>query len=327
MKSMKRLHEILKRDEINSELKQVISHIMIACKDISHKLAQGGLAGILGSTASENVQGETQKLLDVISNDILKTILTNDECVRGIASEEEDYTVSGHQSGRYLVLFDPLDGSSNIDVNLSVGTIFSILEAPDENSQGDDQSIYLQNGRKQVAAGYVLYGPSAILVLTTGKGVNFFTLDRNIGEFVLTNEQVQIPADTTEFAINTSNQRFWEEGMQSYISDCLAGETGPLGKRYNMRWVASMVAEVHRILVRGGIFMYPWDCREAELPGKLRLMYEGNPMSMVIEQAGGLSTTGREHIMDVDPKEIHQRVPVMLGSKNEVEKAMKYLKD
>jgi fructose-1,6-bisphosphatase I len=224
-------------------------------------------------------------------------------------------------------LFDPLDGSSNIDVNLSVGTIFSILEAPDDSRQGDDQTIYLQNGRKQVAAGYVLYGPSAILVLTTGKGVNFFTLDRHIGEFVLTREQVKIPADTKEFAINMSNQRFWEDGMKSYINDCLAGETGPLAKRYNMRWVASMVAEVHRILVRGGIFMYPWDNREPNKPGKLRLMYEGNPMSMIVEQAGGLSTTGREHIMDVEPEGIHQRCPVMLGSKNEVEKAMGYLKD
>ncbi|AHF00798.1 fructose-1 6-bisphosphatase [Thiomicrospira aerophila AL3] len=324
---MIRLHEILKRDGVNSELKQVISHIMIACKEISHKLGQGDLAGILGSSVTENVQGETQKLLDVVSNDLLKKILVEDNCVKGIASEEEDYTVAGTESGKYLVLFDPLDGSSNIDVNLSVGTIFSILEAPDDSRQGDDQTIYLQNGRKQVAAGYVLYGPSAILVLTTGKGVNFFTLDRHIGEFVLTREQVKIPADTKEFAINMSNQRFWEDGMKSYINDCLAGETGPLAKRYNMRWVASMVAEVHRILVRGGIFMYPWDNREPNKPGKLRLMYEGNPMSMIVEQAGGLSTTGREHIMDVTPEGIHQRCPVMLGSKNEVEKAMGYLKD
>ncbi|WFE69056.1 class 1 fructose-bisphosphatase [Thiomicrospira sp. R3] len=324
---MIRLHEVLKRDEINSELKQVISHIMIACKEISHKLGQGDLAGILGSSINENVQGETQKLLDVISNDLLKSILTEDPCVKGIASEEEDYTVAATTSGRYLVLFDPLDGSSNIDVNLSVGTIFSILEAPADERLGDDQDIYLQNGRKQVASGYVLYGPSSLLVLTTGKGVNFFTLDRHIGEFILTREQVTIPADTNEFAINTSNQRFWEDGMKNYINDCLAGETGVLGKRYNMRWVASMVAEVHRILVRGGIFMYPWDSREPNKPGKLRLMYEGNPMSMIIEQAGGLSTTGREHIMDVEPKDIHQRCPVMLGSKNEVEKAMGYLKD
>lgn len=323
---MKRLHEILKRDEVNPELQQVIRHVMVACKEISHKLGQGDLAGILGSSVTENIQGETQKLLDVVSNDLLKQILTEDSCVKGIASEEEDYTVAGTADGKYLVLFDPLDGSSNIDVNLSVGTIFSILQAPDDSRQGDDQSIYLQNGRKQVAAGYVLYGPSSLLVLTTGKGVNFFTLDRHIGEYVLTREQVKIPTETKEFAINMSNQRFWEPGVQQYIADCLAGETGPLNKRYNMRWVASMVAEVHRILVRGGIFMYPWDNREPNKPGKLRLMYEGNPMSMIVEQAGGLSTTGREHIMDVTPLEIHQRCPVVLGSKTEVETVMKYLK-
>lgn len=323
---MRRLHEILVRDGVERELRQVLGHIMIACKEIAHKLGQGELAGILGSTEAENVQGETQKMLDVISNDVLKKILTEDEYVCGIASEEEDYTVAGHDNGKFLVTFDPLDGSSNIDVNLSVGTIFSILKAP-AGGKGDDQSIYLQNGRKQVAAGYVLYGPSALLVLTTGSGVNFFTLDRHIGEFVLTKEQVKIPEDTKEFAINMSNQRFWEPQMQQYIADCLQGEEGPLGKRYNMRWVASMVAEVHRILVRGGIFMYPWDNREPDKPGKLRLMYEGNPMSMLVEQAGGLSTTARENIMDVEPSEIHQRVPVVLGSKNEVEKVMGYHKD
>ena len=323
---MQRLHEILVRDGVERELRQVLGHIMIACKEIAHKLGQGELAGILGSTEAENVQGETQKMLDVISNDVLKKILTEDEYVCGIASEEEDYTVAGHDNGKFLVTFDPLDGSSNIDVNLSVGTIFSILKAP-AGGKGDDQSIYLQNGRKQVAAGYVLYGPSALLVLTTGSGVNFFTLDRHIGEFVLTKEQVKIPEDTKEFAINMSNQRFWEPQMQQYIADCLQGEEGPLGKRYNMRWVASMVAEVHRILVRGGIFMYPWDNREPDKPGKLRLMYEGNPMSMLVEQAGGLSTTARENIMDVEPSEIHQRVPVVLGSKNEVEKVMGYHKD
>lgn len=323
---MIRLHEILVRDGVERELRQVLGHTMIACKEIAHKLSQGELAGILGSTEEENVQGETQKMLDVISNDVLKKILTEDEYVRGIGSEEEDYTVAGSKDGKFLVTFDPLDGSSNIDVNLSVGTIFSILEAPAQGS-GDDQSIFLQEGRKQVAAGYVLYGPSALLVLTTGKGVNFFTLDRHIGEFVLTKEQVKIPEDTKEFAINMSNQRFWEPGMQQYIADCLQGEEGPLGKRYNMRWVASMVAEVHRILVRGGIFMYPWDNREPGKPGKLRLMYEGNPMSMLVEQAGGLSTTGRKNIMDVKPEGIHQRVPVVLGSKNEVEKVMGYHKD
>lgn len=325
---MERLHGVLKRDNVEPRLRQVIRNITIACKEISHKLGQGELAGILGSSVTENVQGETQKILDILSNDLLKQVLLEDGSVRGVASEEEDYTVSGSDYGDYLVLFDPLDGSSNIDVGLSVGTIFSVLQVDEsEQRKGDDQTIFLQTGRKQVAAGYVLYGPSAVLVLTTGNGVNFFTLDRHIGEFVLTAEKIQIPADTNEFAINASNQRFWEEGMKNYIDDCLAGETGPLGKRYNMRWVASMVAEVHRILVRGGIFMYPWDSREPEKAGKLRLMYEGNPMAMIVEQAGGVASTGRKNIMDVQPDEIHQRVPIMLGSKNEVNKAMAYLKD
>lgn len=325
---MERLHGVLKRDNVEPRLRQVIRNITIASKEISHKLGQGELAGILGSSVTENVQGETQKILDILSNDVLKQILLEDGSVRGVGSEEEDYTVAGSDYGDYLVMFDPLDGSSNIDVGLSVGTIFSIIQvAEGEKRLGSDQEIFLQPGRKQVAAGYVLYGPSAMLVLTTGNGVNFFTLDRHLGEYVLTKENVQIPADTNEFAINMSNQRFWEEGMQNYIADCLAGETGPLGKRYNMRWVASMVAEVHRILVRGGIFMYPWDSREPEKAGKLRLMYEGNPMAMLIEQAGGAATTGRMNIMDVQPNDIHQRVPIMLGSKNEVNKAMSYLKD
>lgn len=321
---MKRLDQVLARDGVPAELELVIDHIMIACKDIAYKLAQGELAGILGATEDENIQGETQKKLDVISNDLLKDILVDNPYVKAIGSEEEDYTVASTTPGKYLVTFDPLDGSSNIDVNLSVGTIFSILEAPEDDRAADDQSIFLQNGRKQVAAGYVLYGPSAILVLTTGKGVNFFTLDQTVGEFVLTKEGVTIPADTSEFAINMSNQRFWEPEMKQYIDDCLLGEEGPLSKRYNMRWVASMVAEVHRILVRGGIFMYPYDNRDPSKAGKLRLMYEGNPMSMLIEQAGGASSTGRMDIMDVQPEGIHDRVPVVLGSKNEVAKVVAY---
>ena len=320
---MKRLDQVLSSEGVNAELELVIKDIMVACKDIDYKLGQGDLAGILGTTEDENVQGETQKLLDVISNDLLKDILVANPYVRGVGSEEEDYTIAANADGKYLVTFDPLDGSSNIDVNLSVGTIFSVLEAQDD-ATGDNQEVFLQNGRKQVAAGYVLYGPSALLVMTTGKGVNLFTLDKNIGEFVLTKEKLQIPEDTAEFAINMSNQRFWEPEMKQYIDDCLQGEEGPLGKRYNMRWVASMVAEVHRILIRGGIFMYPYDSRDPSKAGKLRLMYEGNPMSMIVEQAGGASSTGRMDIMDVQPKGIHDRVPVVLGSKNEVEKVVAY---
>lgn len=320
---MKRLDQVLAADGVNAELELVIKDVMVACKDIAYKLGQGELAGILGATEDENVQGETQKMLDVISNDLLKDILVANPYVRGVGSEEEDYTIAGHAEGKYLVTFDPLDGSSNIDVNLSVGTIFSVLEAQDDQS-GDNQEVFLQNGRKQVAAGYVLYGPSSLLVMTTGNGVNLFTLDTNIGEFVLTKEALQIPEDTAEFAINMSNQRFWEPEMKQYIDDCLLGEEGPLGKRYNMRWVASMVAEVHRILIRGGIFMYPYDNRDPSKAGKLRLMYEGNPMSMIVEQAGGASSTGRIDIMDVAPQGIHDRVPVVLGSKNEVAKVVAY---
>ncbi|VAW45834.1 Fructose-1,6-bisphosphatase, type I [hydrothermal vent metagenome] len=323
---MKRLDQVLANDGIPAELELVINHIMVACKDISYKLGQGELAGILGATEDENVQGETQKMLDVISNDLLKDILIANPAVKGVGSEEEDYTIAGTKDGKYLVTFDPLDGSSNIDVNLSVGTIFSILEAPQDDRTGDQQEVFLQKGRKQVAAGYVLYGPSALLVMTTGNGVNIFTLDQNVGEFVLTKSGIQIPEDTAEFAINMSNQRFWEPEMKQYIDDCLKGEEGPLGKRYNMRWVASMVAEVHRILIRGGIFMYPYDNRDPSKAGKLRLMYEGNPMSMIVEQAGGASSTGRMDIMDVKPEGIHDRVPVVLGSKNEVAKVVAYHK-
>ncbi|HIG88628.1 class 1 fructose-bisphosphatase [Candidatus Thioglobus sp.] len=319
---MKRLDQVLSNDGVSAELELVIKDTMVACKDIAYKLGQGELAGILGATEDENIQGETQKMLDVISNDLLKDILCANPYVKGVGSEEEDYTIAGHADGKYLVTFDPLDGSSNIDVNLSVGTIFSILEAPNDNRTGDDQAVFLQPGNKQVAAGYVLYGPSTLLVMTTGKGVNLFTLDTNVGEFVLTKEQLKVTEDTAEFAINMSNQRFWEPEMQQYIDDCLQGEEGPLGKRYNMRWVASMVAEVHRILIRGGIFMYPYDSRDPTKAGKLRLMYEGNPMSMIVEQAGGLSSTGRMCIMDVEPKDIHDRVPVILGSKNEVTKVV-----
>ncbi|WEJ63325.1 class 1 fructose-bisphosphatase [Thiomicrorhabdus lithotrophica] len=322
---MKRLDQVLAADGVNAELELVIKDVMVACKDIAYKLSQGELAGILGATEDENVQGETQKMLDVISNDLLKDILVANPYVRGVGSEEEDYTIAANSDGKYLVTFDPLDGSSNIDVNLSVGTIFSVLEAQDDTA-GDNQEVFLQTGRKQVAAGYVLYGPSSLLVMTTGKGVNLFTLDTNIGEFVLTKEALQIPEDTAEFAINMSNQRFWEPEMKQYIDDCLQGEEGPLGKRYNMRWVASMVAEVHRILIRGGIFMYPYDSRDPSKAGKLRLMYEGNPMSMIVEQAGGASSTGRMDIMDVQPEGIHDRVPVVLGSKNEVAKVVAYHK-
>jgi fructose-1,6-bisphosphatase I len=243
-----------------------------------------------------------------------------------MASEEmEDvYPIPArYPKGKYLLVFDPLDGSSNIDVNVSVGTIFSVLRCPDgiENPTAED---FLQPGSTQVCAGYALYGPSTMMVLTTGNGVNGFTLDQNIGEFILSNPNMTIPTDTKEFAINSSNMRFWEEPVRRYVDECLSGTTGERDKDFNMRWIASMVAEVHRILIRGGIFMYPKDTKDPSKPGKLRLLYEANPMSFIVEQAGGMSSTGRDRIMDIDPDGLHQRVPVILGSKNEVQRVVDY---
>jgi fructose-1,6-bisphosphatase I len=239
-----------------------------------------------------------------------------------LASEEMDEMIVASESGKYLILFDPLDGSSNIDVNMSVGTIFSILERPNTNTI--ETSDFYQAGQHQVAAGYALYGPSTMLILTLGSGVDVFTLDRDLGEFILTSEGLEIPADTQEFAINMSNQRHWEAPMQRYVDECLEGKAGIRGKDFNMRWVASMVGDVHRILMRGGIFMYPYDLKDPKKAGKLRLMYEANPMSFLIEQAGGASTTGRHRIMDVEPTGLHQRIPVVLGSRNEVLRVTHY---
>ena len=316
------LSQFLKHQDTPDDLIELTDTLMVACKEIAIQLREGALAGILGTSEEVNVQGETQKKLDIISNDILKAVLLDNPLVAGVASEEEEHPVAGNPEGKYLVTFDPLDGSSNIDINVSVGTIFSILECP-EGMNGGDEAAFLQAGRKQVASGYVLYGTCAVLTLTTGNGVNMFTLSHT-GDFILTRENIQIPEQTQEFAINMSNQRFWEPAMQNYVSDLLLGEEGPLGKRYNMRWVASMVAEVHRVLTRGGIFMYPWDKRSPVKPGKLRLMYEGNPMSWLIEEAGGRSTTCYKDILDVEPDKIHQRVAVALGSKQEVTTMMGY---
>jgi len=300
----------------------LLNDVVTACKVISKDVDRGALVGILGSAESENVQGETQKKLDLITNDVM--IKSNEWAghLAAMASEEMDdvYPIPPqYPKGKYLLVFDPLDGSSNIDVNISVGTIFSILRCPDgvENPTADD---FLQEGTKQVCAGFALYGPSTIMVLTTGNGVNGFTLDKTIGEFVLTHADMSIPEDTSEFSINTSNDRFWEAPVKRYVDECLAGETGIRGRNFNMRWVASMVAEVYRILTRGGIFMYPKDTKDPSKAGKLRLMYEANPMSFIVEQAGGLSHTGQERIMDIKPSELHQRVPVLLGSKNDVER-------
>ena len=318
-----RLRTYLENNCTNTALISVIDGLMVACKDIAYKVQMGSLAGVLGSAEQINIQGESQKKLDVIANDVIKTALKGIPAVKGMASEEEANTVPCNPNGELLVLFDPLDGSSNIDVNVTVGTIFSVLQAEPEDD-ATHESTYLQPGREQLAAGYVLYGPSTLLAITTGKGTHIFTFDPRIGEFWLQRENIKVPSITKEFAINMSNQRFWLPPMQNYVADLLRGEEGPLGKRYNMRWIASMVAEIHRILTRGGIFMYPYDSREANKPGKLRLMYEGNPMSMLIEQAGGKASTAFEKIMDVEPQSIHERVSVVMGSADEVDTVVRY---
>lgn len=306
---------------LTPELAQVISTIAATCQTIDQALQKGALAGVLGSAQHENVQGEEQKKLDVISNDYLIDALKVHPQVGGLASEELDEFTPAQENGKYLVLFDPLDGSSNIDINMCVGTIFSILPAKNAVTQAED---FMQAGNQQVAAGYVLYGPSTMLALTVGAGTVFFTFDPETQQFLLTSENIQVAADTKEYAINSSNQRHWENPVKRYIEELLAGKTGPREKDFNMRWVACMVGDIHRILCRSGIFMYPYDLKDPKKAGRLRLMYEANPMSMLIEQAGGSSTTGRVRIMDIQPTELHQRVPVIIGSKNEVDRVTSY---
>ena len=280
----------------------------------------------MGATKTENIQGEVQKKLDIIANEVLIEANEWGGHLAAMASEEMDsihVIPNRYPQGEYLLLFDPLDGSSNIDVNVSIGTIFSVLKKP-ENTPAVGEADFLQPGSKQVAAGYCVYGPQTTLVLTVGDGVAMFTLDREQGSFVLTQENIQVPEDTQEFAINMSNMRHWAAPVKRYVDECLAGEEGVREKNFNMRWIASMVADVHRILTRGGVFMYPWDKREPNKPGKLRLMYEANPMSWLIEQAGGAATNGQQRILDLQPAGLHERVSVILGSKNEVARVTRY---
>lgn len=314
----------------------LLNDIATACKVISNSVSKGALAGTLGvhgagsdGAGAVNIQGETQKKLDVISNEVM--IRTNLWAghLAGMASEEMDEIIpipSQYPRGKYLMTFDPLDGSSNIDVNISVGTIFSILKSPRPGAEAKLED-FLQSGVEQVCAGFALYGPSTVMVLTTGNGVNGFTLDHDIGEFILTHPQMTIPAETSEFAINASNERFWEPPIKRYVSECLAGKEGARGRDFNMRWIASLVAEAYRILTRGGVFMYPLDEKTRAKGGRLRLLYEANPISFIIEQAGGASTTGRARVMDVAPTDIHQRVAFMFGSRNEVERIAAYHQD
>jgi len=314
------------KGHIPSELRLLLEVVARACKGISHAVNKGALGGVLGSAGSANVQGEVQKKLDIIANDVLIEANEWGGHLAAMASEEMDTihaVPNRYPQGEYLLLFDPLDGSSNIDVNVSIGTIFSVLKKADASTTVRE-SDFLQAGTRQVAAGYCVYGPQTTLVLTVGDGVAMFTLDREQGSFILTQEDVQIPEDTQEFAINMSNMRHWAAPVQRYVDECLQGKDGPRGKDFNMRWVASMVADVHRILTRGGIFLYPWDKREPGKAGKLRLMYEANPMSWLVEQAGGASSSGSARILDIEPAQLHQRVSVILGSRHEVERAVRY---
>ena len=316
-----RLHQ-----NINAELRLLIEVVARACKRISYSVSKGALGEVLGSADTENIQGEVQKKLDVISNEILLEANEWGGHLAAMASEEMEtirLIPSRYPKGEFLLLFDPLDGSSNIDVNVSIGTIFSVLKAPEGMTEPTEQD-FLQPGAQQVAAGYAVYGPQTMLVLTTGNGVQCFTLDREMGSWVLTQSDMQIPETTKEFAINMSNKRHWHAPVQRYVDEMLAGSTGARGKDFNMRWIASMVADVHRILNRGGIFMYPADMRDPSSPGKLRLMYEANPMAMIVEQAGGAATDGKGRIMEIQPTKLHQRVPVFLGSKSEVELVTRY---
>jgi fructose-1,6-bisphosphatase I / sedoheptulose-1,7-bisphosphatase len=320
--------------QASGELNALILDISLACKAIVRFVASGALGdmvpGVELAAGATNVQGEVQKPLDLMSNEIFIRMNEWNGHLAGMASEEMDeprQIPANYQRGKYLLVFDPLDGSSNIDVNVSVGSIFSILRAPDEVlASGRDvtEADFLQPGATQVAAGYAIYGPVTMLVLSVGNGVAGFTLNPNLGEFVLTHPDIRVPRETSEFAINTSNSRFWEPPVKRYVDECLAGKAGPRGKDFNMRWIASMVAEAHRILMRGGVFMYPRDTKDPAKPGRLRLLYETNPIGFIVEQAGGRCSTGRQPMLGVKPSSLHQRIGVVFGSAAEVERIERY---
>ena len=320
--------------DASGDFNALILDVAMACKAIAKSVAYGALADLYGNHAADaggsiNVQGETQKKLDVVSNELFIRMNEWGGHLAGMASEEMDgpYAIPAqHPRGKYLLVFDPLDGSSNIDVNVSVGSIFSVLRAPDATAHGGalTENDFLQSGTRQVAAGYALYGPTTMLVLSVGNGVAGFTLDPVMGEFMLTHPELRVPEDTQEFAINASNSRFWEAPVKRYVDECLAGKTGPRGKDFNMRWIASMVAEAHRILMRGGVFMYPRDTKDPSKPGRLRLLYEANPVGFIMEQAGGRASTGRAPMLTVQPTSLHQRIGLVFGSKNEVERIERY---
>ena len=324
--------------QASGDLNALILDTSIACKAIARIVAMGVLAesadpAVPARGGVVNVQGEVQKPLDVLSNEIFVRMNEWSGHLAGMASEEMEQPTqipTNYPRGKYLLVFDPLDGSGNIDVDMTVGSIFSILRAPqDVADSGRDvtEADFLQPGATQVAAGYALYGPTTMLVLTVGNGVSGFTLNPNLGEFVLTHPDIALPPDTQEFAINGANSRFWEPPVKRYVDECLAGRTGPRGKDFNTRWIASMVAEAHRILMRGGVFLYPRDSRESGRNGRLRLLYEANPIALLVEQAGGRASTGRQPMLGVMPTALHQRVGLVFGSRNEVERIERYHHD
>jgi fructose-1,6-bisphosphatase I/sedoheptulose-1,7-bisphosphatase len=311
---------------LSGELSSLILDVAVGCKTISGRIASGALTGVLGSAGAVNVQGEQQQKLDVMANEIFLRTNESGGRLAGMVSEELDipYRIPPqHPRGEYLLTFDPLDGSSNIDVNVSIGSIFSILRAATPGADAEPRD-FLRPGTEQVAAGYAIYGPSTVLVLTVGTGVHGFTLDSNLGEFVLTHQDIRLPDATAEFAVNSSNRRFWEPAVQRYVEECLAGASGPREKDFNMRWVASLVAESHRILTRGGVFLYPRDSKDSSKEGRLRLLYEANPIAFLIEQAGGIATTGRQRVLGVTPTDLHQRIGFIFGSREEVERIIRY---
>ena len=322
---MEKLIPTLSKDGVNADLLSVINTLVAASKEIAACVNRGALAGVLGSTEDENVQGETQKKLDVISNQILKDALLNNQQVAALASEEENHVVAGNPTGNYVVAFDPLDGSSNIDINGQIGTIFTVYPAR-KDVAANSELHFRQCGKQQVCAGYVLYGASTLLVINTGRATRCFTLDSISKDFLLTTPELQIPADTQEFSVNMANQRFWSSPFKHYIDDLIAGETGVRNKRFNMRWNAAMVGDVHRVLIRGGVFMYPSDNRNPKQPAKLRLLYEANPMAMLVEGAGGKAFSETQRILDIEPEALHQRVAVIIGSANEVNICLDYFK-
>lgn len=320
------IEERRKHPEASGDLNGLILDVALTCKAIAKRVAYGALGGVLGSEGSTNVQGETQQKLDVLANNLFLRVNEWGGQVAGMVSEEmeEPYAIpTQYPRGKYLLVFDPLDGSSNIDVNLSVGSIFSILRAPNPGVDAETAD-FLQPGSEQVCAGYAIYGPSTMLVLTVGTGVHGFTLEPQLGEFILTHPSIQIPTAAKEFAINASNRRFWEPAVRRYVDECLAGSTGPRAKDFNMRWVASLVAETHRILSRGGVFLYPRDTKDPAKAGRLRLLYEASPVAFIIEQAGGLASTGRERVLDVMPDALHQRIAFIFGASEEVERIEQY---